>query len=62
MERIASFQVDHTKLKRGVYVSRVDGDVTTYDIRMTLPNIEEAMDGASAHTIEHIGATLLRNG
>lgn len=62
MERITSFSVDHTKLTKGVYVSRVDGDLTTFDIRMTVPNIEEALDPKAAHTIEHIGATLLRNG
>lgn len=62
MERITSFSVDHTKLKKGVYVSRVDGDVTTFDIRMTTPNVEPALDPKAAHTIEHIGATLLRNG
>ena len=62
MERITSFSVDHRLLKKGIYVSRVDGNVTTFDIRMTVPNKEPAMDAPSAHTIEHIGATLLRNG
>ena len=63
---IPSFQVEHTRLKRGVYVSRVDrvGDqaVTTYDIRVVRPSWATAMDGAAAHTIEHLGATILRNG
>ncbi|WP_294580391.1 S-ribosylhomocysteine lyase [uncultured Thomasclavelia sp.] len=62
MERITSFSVDHTKLTKGVYISRVDGDLTTFDIRMTTPNIEPALKPQAAHTIEHIGATLLRNG
>ena len=62
MERITSFSVDHTKLKKGVYVSRVDGDLTTFDIRMCTPNIDTPLDPKAAHTIEHIGATLLRNG
>ena len=62
MERITSFSVDHTKLTKGVYISRVDDNLTTYDIRMTSPNIEPALKPEAAHTIEHIGATLLRNG
>lgn len=62
MERITSFSVDHTKLKKGVYVSRVDDNLTTYDIRMCQPNVDKALDPKAAHTIEHIGATLLRNG
>lgn len=61
MERIKSFCVDHTKLKKGIYQSRVDGDITTWDIRMTEPNNEPALDPKAAHTIEHIGATILRN-
>lgn len=62
MERITSFSVDHTKLDKGIYVSRVDDNLTTYDIRMTVPNLQPALDPKAAHTIEHIGATLLRNG
>lgn len=61
MERITSFSVDHTKLTKGIYISRLDGELTTYDIRMTSPNLEPALDPRAAHTIEHIGATLLRN-
>lgn len=65
MEKIRSFQVDHTRLHRGIYVSRYDltphGDtVTTLDIRVKEPNVD-AMSGWAAHTIEHIAATLLRN-
>ena len=62
MERITSFSVDHRKLTKGVYVSRIDGNLITYDIRMTQPNVESALKPEAAHTIEHIGATLLRNG
>lgn len=62
MERITSFSVDHTKLTKGIYVSRVDDNLITYDIRMTDPNVEPALEPKAAHTIEHIGATLLRNG
>lgn len=65
MEKIASFQVDHLKLLRGIYVSRKDTvgseTVTTFDIRMTLPNREPVMNTAEIHTIEHLGATFLRN-
>lgn len=62
MERIASFSIDHTKLTKGVYVSRVDDNLTTFDIRVTAPNVDVALDPKAAHTIEHLGATLLRNG
>jgi S-ribosylhomocysteine lyase len=62
MERITSFSVDHRVLQRGIYVSRIDNDIITYDIRMTTPNKEAALDPKVAHAIEHIGATLLRNG
>lgn len=65
MEKISSFTVNHLKLKPGVYVSRKDkfGDVilTTFDIRMTSPNDEPVMNTAEVHTIEHLGATFLRN-
>lgn len=65
MEKIASFTVNHLKLKPGVYVSRKDkfGDIviTTFDIRMTSPNDEPVMNTAEVHTIEHLGATFLRN-
>ena len=65
MEKIASFTVDHLNLIPGVYVSRKDhiGSevVTTFDIRMTSPNYEPVMNTAEVHTIEHLGATFLRN-
>ena len=66
MEKIKSFTIDHTKLLPGVYVSREDAaengaPVTTYDIRLTRPNFEPVMGTGEVHTIEHIGATYLRN-
>ena len=65
MEKIASFTIDHIKLKPGVYVSRKDivGDqvITTFDLRMTSPNDEPVMNTAEVHTIAHLGATFLRN-
>lgn len=65
MDKIASFTVNHLKLLPGVYVSRRDtaGDarITTFDIRMTRPNHEPVMNTAEIHTIEHLGATFLRN-
>lgn len=65
MKKIASFTVDHLKLYPGLYVSRKDQNngvvVTTFDLRFTRPNFEKCLDGASMHTIEHLGATYLRN-
>ncbi len=65
MEKIASFTIDHIKLKPGVYVSRKDHvgaeTITTFDLRMTSPNDEPVMNTAEVHTIEHLGATFLRN-
>ncbi len=65
MDRIASFSVDHNKLLRGLYISRKqtvnDVTVTTLDIRMKKPNVEKVMSTGTIHTIEHIGATYLRN-
>lgn len=65
MEKIASFTIDHIKLQTGIYVSRKDqiGQevVTTFDLRMTSPNDEPVMNTAEVHTIEHLGATYLRN-
>lgn len=61
MERIASFCVDHTKLMPGIYTSRIDGDIVTYDIRMRRPNIPPFLPNASMHTIEHLFATFVRN-
>ena len=65
MEKITSFTIDHLRLLPGIYVSRKDhaGDtvVTTFDIRITRPNYEPVMNTAEVHTIEHLGATFLRN-
>ncbi len=65
MEKITSFTIDHIKLQPGVYVSRKDKagaeTVTTFDLRMTSPNEEPVMNTAEVHTIEHLGATFLRN-
>lgn len=65
MEKITSFTVNHLTLLPGIYVSRRDmaGDtpITTFDIRMTRPNMEPVMNTAEIHTIEHLGATFLRN-
>ena len=65
MKKIKSFTVDHLRLVPGVYVSRVDYvnayPVTTFDLRMTSPNDEPVMNTAEVHTIEHLGATFLRN-
>ena len=65
MEKIASFTVDHLKLEPGIYVSRKDKFkdtvLTTFDIRLTAPNKEPVLNTAENHTIEHIGATFLRN-
>ena len=61
MERIASFCVDHTTLDRGMYLSRADGDVMTWDIRMKKPNQGDYLSPAAAHTLEHLFATRARN-
>ena len=65
MEKIASFTIDHIKLEPGIYVSRKDNVgsevITTFDLRMTSPNDEPVMNTAEVHTIEHLGATFLRN-
>lgn len=65
MNKIESFRIDHTRLLPGLYVSRRDKKmlavVTTFDLRMTAPNREPSMDMAAVHTIEHLGATFLRN-
>lgn len=61
MERIASFSVDHDKLTPGIYVSRIDGDVTTYDLRTRTPNAGDYMDNRTMHSVEHMFATYIRN-
>ena len=61
MEVIQSFTIDHTRLKPGIYVSRVDKGFTTYDLRITTPNEEPAMAPAAIHSLEHLMATWFRN-
>lgn len=61
MKTIASFTVDHDKLEKGMYVSRVDGDVVTYDIRMVKPNGGVYLPSPAMHTFEHLFATYVRN-
>jgi S-ribosylhomocysteine lyase len=61
MERIASFSVDHDRLEKGMYISRIDGDIITYDIRMKRPNQGDYIPNGALHTIEHLFATYARN-
>lgn len=61
MERIASFCVNHDVLEKGMYTSRIDGDITTYDIRMVKPNGGVYIESAAGHTFEHLFATYVRN-
>ena len=61
MKKITSFTVDHTKLKEGIYVSRIDGDCVTYDLRFCRPNTGFILTNSSIHTLEHMLATFLRN-
>ena len=61
MEKIASFIVDHTVLLPGVYISRVDEDIVTYDIRIKRPNTDDLMSNEEMHSVEHLLATALRN-
>ena len=61
MEKIASFKIDHTKLEEGIYVSRIDGDITTYDLRTRRPNMGDYMDNLTMHSFEHMFATIIRN-
>ena len=61
MKTIASFTVNHDKLEKGMYLSRVDGDVVTYDVRMKKPNGGDYLGNGELHTIEHLFATYARN-
>ena len=60
--RITSFSINHDVLLPGLYVSRVDGDVTTYDMRTRRPNTGDLMDNSTMHSLEHMFATYIRNG
>ena len=62
MNKIASFTVDHRYIKEWIYISRIDGDITTYDVRMRKPNTGEVMSNALMHSFEHLFATFMRNG
>ncbi|MDO5602761.1 MAG: S-ribosylhomocysteine lyase [Oscillospiraceae bacterium] len=61
MKTIASFTIDHNKLDPGMYISRVDGDVVTYDVRMVKPNGGRYLANPALHTLEHLFATYVRN-
>lgn len=61
IQRITSFSVDHDKLIPGIYISRVDGDITTFDLRTRTPNAGSFMDTCTAHSVEHMFATYVRN-
>ena len=61
MKRIASFSVNHDTLERGMYISRIDGDVVTYDLRMKKPNGGDYLSNGALHTLEHLFATYVRN-
>ncbi|MBR3640806.1 MAG: S-ribosylhomocysteine lyase [Oscillibacter sp.] len=61
MERIASFTVDHTRLREGLYLSRRDGDAVTLDLRMKVPNTGDLLTNSEMHSVEHLIATFLRN-
>ena len=61
MKRIASFTVNHDKLKKGIYISRIDGDVVTYDVRCKIPNGGDYLPNGAMHTFEHLFATYARN-
>lgn len=59
--KIESFKIDHNKLNPGIYVSRTDGDIVTYDLRTRKPNMGDYMDNATMHSVEHMIATYIRS-
>ena len=61
VSKISSFTVDHDLLTEGIYVSRIDGDVTTYDLRTRVPNSGDYMDNLTMHSVEHMVATYIRS-
>ena len=61
VEKIASFTVNHDTLTEGIYISRIDGDVTTYDMRTRIPNAGDYMDNLTMHSFEHMFATYIRS-
>ena len=60
-ERIASFTVDHDYISEGIYISRIDGDIVTYDMRTRKPNMGDYMDNLTMHAVEHMFATYIRS-
>ena len=61
VKKIASFEVNHNLLTEGIYVSRIDGDITTYDLRTRIPNAGDYMDNLTMHSLEHMFATYVRS-
>ena len=61
VRRISSFSVDHNLIDEGIYISRIDGDITTYDMRTRKPNMGDYMDNITMHSVEHMFATYIRN-
>ena len=61
VRRISSFSVDHNLIDEGIYISRIDGDITTYDMRTRKPNMGDYMDNITMHSVEHMFATYVRN-
>ena len=61
INKITSFTVDHDKIVPGIYISRIDGDITTYDLRTRKPNNNDYMDNITMHSVEHMFATYIRN-
>lgn len=61
MKKIASFTVNHDVLEKGMYISRIDRDIVTYDVRMKKPNNNDFLENAAMHTFEHLFATYARN-
>ncbi len=61
IKKIASFTVNHDMLREGVYISRIDGDITTYDLRTRVPNAGDYMDNLTMHSVEHMFATYIRS-
>ncbi len=60
-QKIESFKIDHNKLKEGIYISRTDGDIVTYDLRTRKPNMGDYMDNVTMHSVEHMIATYIRS-
>ena len=61
LTRIASFSVNHDYITEGIYISRIDGDITTYDLRTRVPNAGDYMDNLTMHSVEHMFATYVRS-